>query len=145
MECKYRSCVKGEIAGYMTVEATLILSMVFWVYLFLIRSFFGMYDRCVLELDIASLALRCANAKEQELETIWQREVVSLDLERYLWLELQEPVLQKQGWRCTVTGRGSDGGLGDCVVSYKMWCFAPEDWLRRSRHLSREEKGEPEE
>ena len=132
----------------MTVEAALILSTVFMVYLFLIRSFLWIYDRCVLEQEMAAFVLRCANAEEDALERVWQQEIGDWDTEKYLWLEIQEPVLQKQGWKLTVTGRGADSQLGDCGITYEMWHFTPEDWLRVSRKLTQEgeaEKGETEE
>ncbi len=140
MGCRFDGSKRRAVPGYMTVEAAMILSTVFFVYLFLIRSFFGIYDRCVLEQDMAAFALRCTNAEEQELERVWQQEIGDWNTEKYLWLELKEPMLQKQGWRFTVTGSGESGALGDCGVTYKMWHFSPEDWLRMSRRFAKEEK-----
>ncbi len=136
LECKRDS--ENGLAGYMTVEAALILSTVFMVYLFLIHSFLWVYDRCVLEQDMAALALRCAVAEENKLEIVWQQEMNSWDREKYLWLEPEEPVLEKQGWKFTITGRGEDTRLGTCGVSYEVWRFIPEDWLRMKRKLEQE-------
>lgn len=138
-------CYKEEFCGYMTVEATLILSIVFMVYLFLIHSFMWIYDRCVLDMDMAALTLRCVNTTQDRLEQVWQHEVKSLDMEKYLWLELREPLLQKQGWKYTVTGQGEDKQFGKCGVVYEVWKFIPENWLRINRKLEQgkeKEEGE---
>lgn len=146
----YYNCMKPDkkrMAGYMTVEAALVLSTVFMVYLFLIFSFLIMYDRCVLEQDMAALLLRCANAEEEELERVWQQETGDLDTEKYLWMDLQEPILQKQGWRLSVSARGDAGQWGSFGITYNMWEFTPGEWLRMSKRFAQveeKEKGESE-
>lgn len=136
-------CQRG-VCGYMTVEAALILSTVFWVYVFMIRSFLWVYDRCVMEQDMAGIVLRCVNAREDSLEKVWQQEVGRLDTEKYLWLELQEPLLQKQGWKLQVKARGEDEVLGSCGVNYEVWSFNPTNWLRLGHRPENaaKEKGE---
>lgn len=41
---------KGKIGGYMTIEAALVMSVVFMIYLFVIETMLMQYDRCVEEL-----------------------------------------------------------------------------------------------
>ncbi|MBQ9141383.1 MAG: hypothetical protein IJX63_06260 [Lachnospiraceae bacterium] len=138
----------NRVQGYMTVEATLIMFMVIMIYVFLIRSFFWIYDRCTLEQDMASIVLRCANIDEDKLEQTWQQEVGKLDTEKYLCLRLQAPLLKKQGWKLVVVGSGVDKSFGNCEVSYKLWCLTPTDWLRtmrKSEQLEGIKRGETEE
>ena len=136
------SLLKSMQAGYMTVEATLILSIVFGVYLFLIGCGFWIYDRCILEQDIATLTIKCVVAEEEELENVWKQALENRDGEKYLWLEAEEPVWQRQGWKFTITGRGRDHVLSDCSVSYEVWDLNPEDWLRRKRSIKLEKEKE---
>ena len=148
MYCKRIDPGKKKVAGYMTVEAALVLSTVFMVYLFLLCFFLILYDRCVLEQDAAALLLRCANAEEAELERVWQQETGGLNTEKYLWMELQEPMLRKQGWRLSVTAKGDAGRWGSYGITYNLWKFTPGDWLRMSNRLAQvgeKEKGELEE
>ncbi len=49
--------VKEGIAGYMTVEAALVMSVVFMVYLFVIEGMLIQYDRCIEELEAARRAV----------------------------------------------------------------------------------------
>lgn len=42
---------KGKIGGYMTIEAALVMSVVFMIYLFVIETMLMQYDRCVEELE----------------------------------------------------------------------------------------------
>ena len=46
-------CGDVGFAGYMTVEAALIMSVVFMVYLFVIENMLLQYDRCIEELEAA--------------------------------------------------------------------------------------------
>lgn len=135
----YNPCLKRQCAGYMTVEAALILSIVFMVYLFLIRSFFWMYDRCVLEQDVASLILKCVSVPDSELERSWQQAMEAWDEDKYLWINFQEPTFRKQGWKFKVAGWGENEQLGDCYITYEVWRLCPEDWLRMKRRIERGE------
>lgn len=135
---------KLEWNGYMTVEAALVLSIVFAVYVFLIQSFLWIYDRCVLEQDVAALLLRCANEREENLESFLQQESAKLMPENYLWMELQEPKLKKQGWRLEISGTGKAEQFSDCQISYEAWCFTPTQWLRRKHKIEQEKKQEKE-
>lgn len=138
----YDLCLKRQCAGYMTVEAALILAIVFMAYLFLIRSFFWMYDRCVLEQDVASLILKCASVQDDELERKWQQALEARDEDKYLWIQFQEPTFKKQGWKLKVTGWGENEQLGDCYIAYEVWRLCPEDWLRMKRRIERGESKE---
>lgn len=42
---------KEGVTGYMTVEAALVMSVVFMVYLFVIENMLTQYNRCVEELE----------------------------------------------------------------------------------------------
>jgi len=135
---------KMTLKGYMTVEAALVLSIVFAVYVFLIQSFLWIYDRCILEQDMATLVLRCVNAGDKNLEQVWQRESAGLVPERYLWLELQEPQLKQQGWKLEIHGSGKAEKLSDFQITYEAWYFTPEQWLRWKHKIEQERENKKE-
>lgn len=134
------------VGGYMTVEAALILSEVLLLYVFLIRSFFLIYDRCLLEQDMAALTMSCVYESTEDLERVWQQETKAWDTTKYLWIAPKEPTLQKKGWKLMVEGSAIGEQAGDLKVSYEIWRMVPEDWLRTKRKAeqrlesSREEK-----
>lgn len=136
-----------EWKGYMTVEAALVLSIVFAVYVFLIQSFMWIYDRCVLEQDMATLVLRCVNVQGEKPEQVWQRVSAELVPEKYLWVELQKPQLKQQGWKWEVHGSGKAECLSDIQITYEVWSFTPTQWLRWKHKIAqhREIKNEGEE
>ena len=134
-----------KVSGYMTVEATLIMSEVLLLYLFLIRTCLFLYDRCLFEEDMATLAMRCVYEDTENLEKVWQQQVKDWDTTKYLWITLNEPTLKKQGWKLEITGSGIDEQAGNLKISYEIWKMSPEDWLRTKRKAeqkleSREEK-----
>ena len=132
------------VAGYMTVEATFIMSMVLLLYLFLIRCFLWIYDRCLLEQNLAMSAIRCAHESTDKLEKIWQQEIREWDEEQYLWMELKAPAIKKQGVKVTFTGYRQDELFGEVQIQYVIWQTSPQEWLRMKRRGQKAEemKGE---
>lgn len=139
--------VRGRISAYMTVEASLIMSVVLMLYLFIIQSFFWVYDRCILEQDMAVFTIKCAGKENQETLDTWQQMIQSWDTEQYLWMTLQEPVLRKNGETLEITGLGSSAQMGDFQIVYKVKQLNAQEWLRLKRRLSKtiEKEGEAEE
>lgn len=128
--------------GYMTVEASLVMSVVLMVYVFIIRYALWGYDRCILDFDMAALLLRCAGT--EEVERIWLQEKTQWDKEKYIWIKMQEPVMEKELLHLRVTGRGEGGSLGKMGISYEMWAVKPQELLRTKKKLAKEsmEKGD---
>lgn len=131
-----------KLNGYMTVEASLVMSVVLMVYVFIIRYALWGYDRCILEFDMAALMLRSSLA--EETERVWLQEKAQWDKERYIWIKVKEPVLEKELLQLKITGWGDGGSMGKCGISYKMWDVKPQELLRAKRRLETEamEKGE---
>ena len=122
--------------GYLTVEASFVMSTILIVYLLMIRSFLWIYDRCVMEQNMASLAVRCVWAETNDLEAVWLKEVKKLEKDSYLWVAPQEPQLIKKGFTLTITGRAEDVQLGDMEITYEIWRMNPCEWLRMKRKKS---------
>ncbi len=142
-----RLCVNGDagsiamvkkkgLNGYLTVEASLILSMVLFLYLSLIQSFLWIYDRCVLEQNLAIMVVRCVDKKTDDLEAEWSREVQNLDKEDYLWVSPDNPALSKKGFKLNVSQKAESSYLGDMKVGYELWRVNPCEWLRMKRKTS---------
>ncbi|MBQ7776379.1 MAG: hypothetical protein IJ379_10715 [Lachnospiraceae bacterium] len=119
-------------AGYMTVEAALILSTVLMVYLFLIRSFLWIYDRCILEQDMASWAIKATYTNNQMPEEKWREWIRDWDTEKYLWMVPYEPMVQKKGWDLVITGRGEVQSY-QTAIQYRLRIIEPVEWLRMKR------------
>lgn len=127
--------MKRYISGYMTVEACMIMPLVLMVYLFLIQYAVWAYDRCMLELDAATVLLRSAASKEPKLT--YQREQVTWDKDKYIRLHSQEMTWEEGMLSLKVVGRAEGGSMGEVGVSYEMWHIEPEQWLRGKRKLDR--------
>lgn len=131
-----------KLHGYMTVEASLVMSVVLLVYLFIIRYALWAYDRCILDFDMAALLLRSAGA--EETERVWLQEKAEWDREKYIWTQVQEPVLEKKLLQLKITGRGDGGSMGKMGISYSMWNVEPRELLRMKKKPVKEniEEGE---
>lgn len=124
---------KKILDGYMTVEASLIMSFVLLVYVFLIRYVLWCYDRCMLDLDAAAILLRCTGVQETEL--IWQQEKKAWEEDKYLWLQSREISLERGILKQKIKASGDGGNMGKIGVIYEMWNINPGEWLRGKRKL----------
>lgn len=85
--------------GYFTVEAALVLAVVFPVLFFLMSWMFLVYNRCQLEQDLEVLALRgalCGGSKEERAAEI-KRQEKTLSTERFVFLEREETRIELKG------------------------------------------------
>lgn len=65
--------MKKSMEGYFTVEAALLFPMILGVILFVIYSWFYQYDRCLMEMDTGTMALRgCADEIYDEKYVAWE-------------------------------------------------------------------------
>ncbi len=60
------------MAGYMTVEATLIMPVVLYLCIFILYSGFYLYDRCVMKQDAFRAALKGSSAYGQDNEEAYR-------------------------------------------------------------------------
>lgn len=135
--------MKRNENAYMTVEASLVMSMVLMVYLFLIKYALWGYDRYMMDRDLAGILLRCANA--EEIEYVWQREKRAWEQKEYLWVGEKKVTLEKGILTLRIVGEASGTNMGDIKAGYEMWDLRPQQWLRGKEKLSgKKEEGEEE-
>lgn len=127
--------------GYMTVEASLVMSVVLMVYLFIIRYSLWCYDRAMLEQDIGVMLLRTAGAKEMEMT--WQQEKRNLRQKQYLWIGDKEASLEKGLFTLTITGKAKGGNMDSIGIRYEMVALKPQQWLRgKEKVVEKKEEGD---
>lgn len=119
----------------MTVEASLVMTVVLMVYLFVIRCMFFQYDRCILEQETARLVVQCVSGSindSRELERLTEQ---FRDEEQYLWLDVQEPDVQRKGGFLSVQVQGINDQIKNCEAGYKVWQTDPVGVLRAQRAI----------
>lgn len=126
--------MKKKRNAYMTVEASLVMSLVLMVYLFIIRYTLWGYDRYMLERDLAGILLHCANA--EEVEPVWQQEKRAWEEKEYLWVGEKKGNLEKGLLTLRITGEAADGSMYNIESGYEMWDLQPQQWLRGKEKLS---------
>ena len=126
--------------GYMTVEASLVMSLVLMVYLFVIRYGLWCYDRLMLEQDMAVILLHCVEA--QEIESVWQQEKRGWEEKQYLWVWDREASLEGRAFTIRITGKAQGGKMGNIGVQYEMRNLKPQQWLRgKEKLMGKKEEG----
>ena len=141
--------MKRRVMGYFTVEASLLLPIVFAFYLFLIGMMIFQYDRCLMEQDMETLILKYGYTDETNPEKqlfYMQAQAGKLTTERYIWMEPQDMRIRIKGWRLTVHGGGMFGGI-HCENSFQTTHFNPAFLVRATakaferQESERQEKG----
>ena len=101
--------MKREVEGYFSVEAALVFPMVIGVILLLIYLGFYQYDRCMLEFDMAAIALVGYHCEEEETESVldeMERVAVGISRERYVAWEAENINIEVNGNRVCASGGG---------------------------------------
>lgn len=62
----YKKINSKSVKGYMTLEASLIMPWVIFIFVFLIYASFYLYDKCVLFQDAYTLCMRGSISKEED-------------------------------------------------------------------------------
>jgi hypothetical protein len=95
--------------GYFTVEAAFILPIVLWIYLFLIYQMLFQYNRCLMEQDMGTIALRGSLKTEnnQVLLTELQDIYGTINQNKYVMFAPKKPHFIVSGDSITVEGDGS--------------------------------------
>lgn len=65
--------MKNTLHGYMTVEASLLMPMVWFSLFFMIFAGFFQYDRCIAEQDSKVIVLRASEMREKEEAKVIQK------------------------------------------------------------------------
>ncbi len=96
--------------AYFTVEAALVLPVVIGGLVLTVFLFLFQYDRCLLEQDMNMLAI-CAGAaaadSREELQTIVQRKISEISMDKYVAWEMSELRVIAEGDRVSVRGGGN--------------------------------------
>lgn len=110
----------NRVGGYFTVEAALVLPLVFSTLLMTISLFVFQYDRCLLEQDAGLLMLRGTTMNTQTSEE-WERQIKGvlhgISSSKYLDWEMTEFQAALQGKKVTVRGAGT------CSSLFPEWDF----------------------
>ena len=119
--------------AYMTVEASLIMSLVLMVYIFVIRYALWGYDRYMVDRDLAEMLLHCANA--EELEVVWQQEKRAWEEKESLWVREKKASLEKGLLTLKIIGEAKGGNMGNIKTGYEILDLKPQQWLRGKEKL----------
>lgn len=65
--------MKNTLHGYMTVEAALIMPIVWFAIFFLIFAGFFQYDRCVAQQDCRVMVMRASDMREEDEATVLRK------------------------------------------------------------------------
>ncbi len=129
---------KQRLPAYMTVEASLIMPMVLLCYVFLIELCLYLYDRCLLEQDMAVMLVKLAGNYEEDVPVVWKECLGDWEKEAYLWVKPKEPKLKENGWKLTIIGQAEDKLWGTTETKYEIWKLSPMKWLRGRQKLGTE-------
>ena len=133
--------------GYMTVEASLVLPMVFGVILFVLSLLFYSYDRCLLEQDVAALVVRSEYLEGGTTEEKVQRlkaEVREWYLEKYVWMDVTVPKLSVKEDSVKIRAEGNFRGpfFENIVVERQGMTLSPTFLLRQKMKLDKAKESE---
>lgn len=139
-----------NVSAYFTVEAAMVLPMVFSVVIIIIYMMFFQYNRCVLEQDVGILALRGANMQEENkniLLKMLQSEAQKMDVNKFVAWETGEietkiekntvKVSQSGKLRFPFYGFGIGGEhIWSTRVEYENERIEPTSFIRNYRKLA---------
>ncbi len=145
---------KNSLTGaYFTVEAAMVLPMVIGVLVLQVYLMLFQYDRCLMELDAGTLALRGCTIQEEDKETLMQcllENAALLDEEKYLsWINNDEQIELTGGKVCVrKSGNlyfpfselqiGSANEYWSATAEYENRCISPVSFIRTWRKLGGE-------
>lgn len=98
------------VRAYLTVEASLVVTLVIYVYVFIIFMAFFQYDRCLLTQDSYILAMRGSREKYADSNEIYgqlKRERFEMNTEKYLAFSWNETSIEVKESNIAVNQGGS--------------------------------------
>lgn len=131
-----------KIKGYMTVEASLVLPMVFGVIVFVICLLFYSYDRCLLEQDMSALVVRSGYLPGDTLKerlASMEGEVQDLYVEKYVWIDVavQELVMKDAGISIAAAGTFRGPFFESAAAKRQIYSLSPTFFLRQKIKLEK--------
>ncbi len=129
-----REIMEKNMSGYMTVEASLVMTVTLMVYLFLIRCMLYQYDRCIWEQKTAETAVAYADVDQDSLADANRLIEMRWDQGAFLLQPQRAPGLSLKG-SCLTVGPLEEGEpeSGRC---YRIWLREPENLLRIQRRIN---------
>lgn len=110
MNLKVGIFLRYKVAGYFSVEAALVFPLVIGTILLLMYLGFYQYDRCMLEFDVAAIALAGCVCEEEKREAVldeMQQAAGELSEEKYIAWEAEEIYIEMNGNRVRASGGGN--------------------------------------
>ncbi len=129
--------------GYMTVEASFILPMVFGVILFVISLLFYSYDRCLLEQDVMSLVVRSEYLEGDDLQekrALLEQDIINWYLDKYVWMKVMVRDLEIKMNFVRIEASGIFDGpfFQKAEVQREMFVLSPKFWIRQKVKLEKQ-------
>ena len=129
--------------GYMTIEASLILPMVFGVILFVISLLFYSYDRCLLEQDVTALVVRgeyLEGENIQEKVEFLEQEIQNWYVDKYIWMEVMVHALAVKENSVRIEAGGTFGGpfFQSVETQRESLVLSPKFWLRQKKKIEKQ-------
>lgn len=133
--------------GYMTVEASMILPLVFGVVMFVLSLLFYSYDRCLLEQDVAALVVRSEYLDGGTIEEKAQRmnaEIAQWYWDKYVWMDVRAPklVVREDSVQIRIEGDFQGPFFEAVAVERQGQTWSPTFWLRQKIKLDRAKENE---
>lgn len=133
--------------GYMTVEASLVLPIVFSIIMFVLSLLLYSYDRCLLEQDVAALVVRSeyldGGTTEEKVRRM-RAEVGDWYLEKYVWMDVVVPemVVKEDAVKIRAEGIFRGPFFEKVVVERQVLVLSPTFLLRQMRKLENAKESE---
>lgn len=143
-------CFVRKSAAYFTVEAAMVLTATMGVVILLVYIIFLQYDRCLLEMDMGSLALKGCALQEKNNDDLLKKLVVcerEIYWDKYIAWESAEACIEINGSTVRVEQKGylkfpftkimsqDEESLWQVYASYENCRVSPVVFLRTCRKL----------
>ena len=136
--------MKNTLSGYMTVEAALLMPMVWFSLFFVMFAGFFLYDRCIAEQDSKIIVMRASEERETDEAKVMEKGdlagkkklLFSNGVQKELYISDEKAKIKISGGVNTVlNGLVKEGGLGMFAYSseYEAEKNDPVGFIRRCR------------
>ncbi len=144
--------MKNTLSGYMTVEAALLMPMVWFSLFFVMFAGFFLYDRCIAEQDSKIIVMRASEERETDEAKVIRKVMEKGDLagekkllfsngvQKELHISDEKAKIKISGGVNTVlNGLVKEGGLGMFAYSseYEAEKNDPVGFIRRCRRIEK--------
>ncbi len=144
--------MKNTLSGYMTVEAALLMPMVWFSLFFVMFAGFFLYDRCIAEQDSKIIVMRASEERETDEAKVIRKVMEKGDLagkkkllfsngvQKELYISDEKAKIKISGGVNTeLNGQVKEGGLGMFAYSseYEAEKNDPVGFIRRCRRIEK--------